>query len=205
MADSSAITYRPARPEDALRLAELFTEATEGVCLYSWSQRDPKRPPLETGAARLAGEDSDYSYRNAVVAETDGSVVAMMLAFPIGDPPSPGEEPQPRSADPEEAAELPAVLVPYTLELPGSYYLCGMAVAAAYRGQGIARHLLARAKAQARERGYGKLSLLVFEANRHARAIYERDGFALLARRPIVPHPLLAFDGGDILLMAREV
>lgn len=51
------------------------------------------------------------------------------------------------------------------LEAPGSLYICSLAVFDGHRGAGIGRELLAAARRQARERGFDKLSLLVFEKN----------------------------------------
>jgi ribosomal protein S18 acetylase RimI-like enzyme len=45
-------------------------------------------------------------------------------------------------------------------------------------GRGVGRALIAAAEAWGGERGYGMLTLHVFDANRGARAVYERCGFA---------------------------
>ena len=41
------------------------------------------------------------------------------------------------------------------------------------------------------ERGFTELSLAVFEENAAAVRLYERAGFAVAARSPVVPHPLI--------------
>ncbi|AKH22094.1 GNAT family acetyltransferase [Sedimenticola thiotaurini] len=47
-----------------------------------------------------------------------------------------------------------------------------------YRGQGIARRLLERVEAHARERGCCKLTLEVLAGNRRARSVYQQAGFS---------------------------
>lgn len=53
-----------------------------------------------------------------------------------------------------------------------------------HRRQGIARQLLAEAASRARERGAARLFLEVAADNRAARALYLREGFAQVGRRP---------------------
>jgi GNAT superfamily N-acetyltransferase len=45
-------------------------------------------------------------------------------------------------------------------------------------GSGVGGALMRAAEAWAREQGYRKLTLTVFEANRTARAVYEHLGYA---------------------------
>ena len=53
-----------------------------------------------------------------------------------------------------------------------------LAVGAEAEGRGAGRALLGAAEAWARARGYGFVTLNVFERNRRARAVYERTGYA---------------------------
>jgi len=52
-----------------------------------------------------------------------------------------------------------------------------VAVAREAEGQGLARVLLHAAETWARERGYNYMTLNVFVANQHARAVYEHLGY----------------------------
>lgn len=58
----------------------------------------------------------------------------------------------------------------------------GMGVVAAFRGQGVGTRLLAALIHEARDRNCRALSLSVEDANRAARALYERAGFKRLGR-----------------------
>jgi GNAT superfamily N-acetyltransferase len=64
----------------------------------------------------------------------------------------------------------------FTGELHGHVGI--LAVAGAAEGTGAGRALLEAAEAWSRGRGYRKLTLNVFAANRHARDVYEHVGYA---------------------------
>ncbi len=53
-------------------------------------------------------------------------------------------------------------------------------------------------------RGFSQLSLAVFEENAAAVRLYDRAGFTVAARSPVVPHALIPFSG-DLLVMMRPV
>ncbi len=126
-----------------------------------------------------------FSYSNCTVAERNGEVIGMLVAFPV--------EPDPDVSDPDE--EVDPVLKPYSeLERPGSFYICGMALFPEYRGEGLGTGLLDLARQQAYQRGLEELSLIVFEQNEQnagAKRLYERHGFREVDRRPAVPHELI--------------
>jgi GNAT superfamily N-acetyltransferase len=64
----------------------------------------------------------------------------------------------------------------FTLE--GHGHVGMLVVAEEAEGQGIGSALMRAAEAWAREQGYRKLTLTVFEANRKARALYDHLGYA---------------------------
>ena len=197
--------FRPAVKADSRRIAELFSVASGGVADYVWSQLDyPGLSPIEIGEQRYAREDTDFSYQNCVVAEIDGEVAGMLVAFPMAE-----EQPDAGASEPSEigapASDEPDVLAPYSeLEVPGSYYVCGIALLPECRNHGLGTRFLEIAREQARERGLRILSLLVFEQNEGAVRLYERHGYRVVDRRQVVPHPLIQY-GGDVLLMTAEV
>lgn len=192
-------TFRVATKDDCYEIARLFGIASGGVAGYVWSTLAPEYPgltPLEIGARRYASEEGPFSYKNCVVAELEGEVIGMLHAYPMG------EEPEE-----EEGADGPMdpVLEPYArLEIPGSFYVSGMAILPGHRGRGVGTRLLSMAGDRARELGLGTLSLLVFEQNTKAVRLYERNGFAIVDRAPVVPHELIRYTG-NVLLMRSEV
>ena len=57
---------------------------------------------------------------------------------------------------------------------------------------------------QAREKGFNKISLVVFEQNTGAKRLYDRLGYVEVAREPVYPHPLIHHTG-DALLMVKPI
>lgn len=191
-AGRTAPLLRPARKDDCRRIAELFRIASDGVADYVWSRLAPEYPGLpllDIGQKRYERENTAFSYQNCLVAEHDDEVVGLMHGFLMAGFGQPAEEVDP-------------VLRPYSeLELPGSFYVSGLAVLPGHRDRGIGAGLLAAARERAQDLGLGQLSLICFAANTGARRLYERHGLEVIARRPIVPHPLIHVSG-DALLMA---
>jgi ribosomal protein S18 acetylase RimI-like enzyme len=187
--------FRRARVEDCGEIAALYSISSDGVADYIWRKlAGPGEDPLEVGERRYAREDSVFSYKNCVVAEHNGEVIGMLVAFPMETEPNPGE---PERKDP--------VLAPYSeLERPGSYYVCGMALLPEHRGRGLGARMLGLAREEARRRGLAEMSLIVFEQNTVAKRLYERHGFREVDRRPVVPHGLIRYTG-DALLMVADV
>lgn len=193
--DAEAFTLRPARISDAPAIARLFLMSSDGLASYIWQRvAEPGQSPEDAGAARYARTGVAFSYENCLVVGYDGEVVAMAHAFPMA-PPPPDDEPE---ADP--------VLKPYAeLEDYGSYYLAGLAVDDALRGQGIGSRLLNAVINRARGHGFRRVSLICFEENQGAMRLYTRRGFHEMDRRPIVPHPCLHYTDGDAVLLAKVV
>ena len=194
--DSGAVTdivHRPARKADCADIAALYRIASDGLAAYIWSRRaEPGEDLLDVGRQRYEREDTAFSYRNCVVATKGTDVVGMLVAFPM-------------KVDPAEV-ETDPVLKPYSiLEEDASYYICGVAVVPPYRGQGIGSRFMAMAEQDALEKGLKKTSLIVFEENDGAKRLYDRLGYRVAAREPVVPHALLHIHGGDALLMVKDL
>ncbi len=59
------------------------------------------------------------------------------------------------------------------------------------------------AREQARQHGYDRLSLVVFEENTPALRLYQRLGYEIIDRAPIiVPHPLIRCSGDALPMVA---
>lgn len=203
--------FRAATLDDCYTIARLFQIASDGVCDYTWSTLASKYPgltPLEIGAKRYANPDNLFGYKNCVIAERNGEIVGMMVTFPIPKEIVSKSEPivEPAIAPDEDVpnTETPDVLAPYSLEAPGTWYICALALFPKFRRQRIGTQLLAVAHQQAAERGFKELSLLCFEQNAGALKLYQRHGFRTIARAPTVPHPLIHHTG-DVLLMTAPV
>jgi ribosomal protein S18 acetylase RimI-like enzyme len=185
-------SLRPARKSDCRRIAELYRISSDGVADYIWTKlASPGEDILEVGRRRYEREGTLFSYQNCKLVDRNGEILGMLVAFPM-------------KVDPEYV-ETDPVLVPYSLlEEDESYYVCGMAIEAAHRDQGIGTQLLAEAERSARALGFSKLSLIVFEQNAGAKRLYERAGYHEKLRHAVVPHPLIHYTG-DALLMVKHL
>jgi ribosomal protein S18 acetylase RimI-like enzyme len=179
-----------------------------GVADYIWSRlAEPGEALLDVGRRRYEREDTPFSYRNCQVVQCGDDVVGMLVAFPTesgdeprGEPDEPGAGDAGGSGEPEDP-----VLAPYAaLEDPGSYYVCGVALFPEYRGRGIGSRLMALAEQDAAALGLNRTSLVVFRENAGALRLYQRLGYAEIARARVVPHPLIRVTG-DALLMVKQL
>lgn len=183
--------FRPATKADCGKIAALYRISSDGVADYIWTKHAaPREDILEFGRKRYEREGSAFSYENCTVVEIDGQVAGMLVAFPMYVDPS--------------AVEDDPVLAPYSkLEEDNSYYICGMALFPEFRGRGVGTRLLSLAEQHAVEKGFEKLSLIVFEQNTGARQLYGRSGYVEVAREPVYPHPLIHHTGDAVLMVKR--
>ena len=171
--------HRPARPTDALAVAELVNMAGEGLPLYLWTDlAAPGQSPWELGQERARRESGAFSYPNTIVREEAGEVVTALIGYPLDDEPTP-----------VDYADVPPMFVPLQqLEdlAPGTWYVNVLATYSQYRGRGYGAELLSVADDIARETGKRGLSIIVADANAGARRLYERCGYRERARRAMV-------------------
>ncbi len=171
--------YRHATPQDARAMAELVNIAGEGMPLYLWTRMaGAGESPWAIGQQRAKRESGGFSYRNAVLREDGGSVVSALIGYPLPDAP-----------EPTNYQELPAMFVPLQqLEdlVPGTWYVNVLATYPDYRGKGYGAGLLSIAEQLAADTNRTGLSIIVSDANTGARRLYERQGYAEIASRPIV-------------------
>ena len=187
------ITFRPADKSDSRDIALLYRMSSDGVADYVWSTlAGPKEDLLDVGQRRYEREDTDFSYRNCMLADCDGEVVGMLVAFPM------------QLTDAADD-DIDPVLLPYCrLEEADSYYICGVAVLPDFRGKGIGSRFMAQAERDALDKGFSKISLIVFEKNTRAKKLYESLGYREAMREPVVPHALIRYTG-DAVLMVRQL
>lgn len=188
----NTLHIRKAQREESRDIASLFAMSSAGLSTYIWSQMaDVGEDLLDVGTARYARDNTAFSYQNCWIAEASGTMAGMLHAFKM---------------EVSDTTESDPVLRLYAeLEAPGSLYIAGLAVLPEFRRKGVARRLLAQAETQAKSLGLEQLSLICFEQNAGARTLYAREGFREIARRPVVPHPSLAYSNGDALLLIRDI
>lgn len=199
---------RAATVNDCPKIAQLFSIASDGVANYVWSTIQADYPGLsliEIGTKRYAQEQTDFSYQNCVVVECNGEVIGMMVSFPLKASVAESEPNFEVANHFESSLSEPDVLAPYNrlkLKVPKTWYIGGIALDPAFRGQGIGTQLLDIARIQAQSQGFQKLSLLAFEQNKRAVKLYERNGFKVIERTSVVPDELIHYTGNVLLMLA---
>ena len=192
-------TYRPAQADDSRFIAEMIDVSSDGIALIEWAQAAQatgNRTALDIGAESYSSDEGDYSYRNCYLAERSGQLAGMLLSFAM----HARETGEIVSAPPFDGTD---VFAPYKyLEEPNSWYICGVAVTPEHRGRGIGRELMLIARKQAIKNGYDRLSLVVFEKNKTAVRLYQKLGYKVVKRAPVVPHPLIRCSGDALLMVA---
>jgi ribosomal protein S18 acetylase RimI-like enzyme len=187
---------RDARKSDCVDLARLIDIAGEGLASYLWEQMaGPGEGPWEIGRQRAARETGSFSYRNSVVAEVDGRIVGTVIGYPV-----------PEEPEAIDLASTPPMFVPLQdLEnlAAGTWYVNAVAVFPEARGLGVGSRLMKRAEQAAKDLELRGLSLIVSDANRDARRLYERLGYEAVATRPMVKEQWQS-PGKNWVLMIRE-
>lgn len=171
--------YRAGTPADAEAMAELVNFAGEGLPVYLWTNlAEPEQSPWDVGRRRACRDNGAFSYRNTVVREEGGCVVACLIGYPLA------KEPDPSVYD-----DLPAMFVPMQqLEdlAAGTWYVNVLAAYPNFRGKGYGAELLRIAERLAECAGRNELSIIVSDANSGARRLYERCGYRERAKRGMV-------------------
>ncbi|MDC1287998.1 GNAT family N-acetyltransferase [Gammaproteobacteria bacterium] len=197
---SAEYTVRMATRNDAREIARLIAISSDGVAEIEWhEQADIENcTPLDIGERTYQNPQGDYSFSKATILEKNCEVAGMLLAFSM-----PATEPRNPENRPSVSDEN--VFAPYIyLEEPDSWYICGVAIYPQHRGHGLGTRLMALANDQAKEGGFTTLSLVAFEQNEGAVNLYEKLGYTVVDESPIVPHPLIHYEG-RALLMIRSV
>ena len=104
---------------------------------------------------------------------------------------------------PEERLTLYKPFGPLAPLAAGSYYISVLAVYPQFQGKGIGSKLMNLGRSHAVQRGFSKLSLPSFD-DAPVVAFYQRLGFTVAGRSPLVEHELMQFSG-DLLLMTRSI
>lgn len=171
--------HRYATPEDARVMAELVNIAGEGLPLYLWSKMSEEgQDPWEIGEARAKREEGSFSYRNTVLREVHGEVVAALIGYPLPEEPAPANY-----------GDMPALFVPLQQledELPGTWYLNVLATYPEHRGKGYGAKLIGIAERLAKAANRNAVSIIVSDGNTGARRLYQRLGYVQRATRPMV-------------------
>lgn len=176
MAKNIKIDIVPARREQAAAVASLIMEAMDYDCCRNFAGPDHTLDDFHRMmTALVAMDDSQYSYRNTLVAMAGSDIAGAIVCYDGRD------LHRLRRRFIEAAAEhLGRDFSQMDDETgPGEYYVDSLCVKAEYRHHGIATRLLAAAAAVKYER-HEPLGLLVDHTHPWAQHLYERVGFRVV-------------------------
>jgi len=188
---------RRAFKSDVDDIARLALIAGEGIPAWFWAQSSTEGQSVEeAGAMKLLSETENFSYHNAHVAEVDGKIAGMMLAYRLPD-----------ADTAEDLDDLPAFIRPLVeLEqcVPASFYINMIATYPQFRNRSIGTKLIGIVDGLAANAGCTVASIEVFDQNEGALRLYQRLGFSIMKKRRVVPHQSHPYDG-HIVLLTRQV
>lgn len=174
--ENSRIVVREARREDAPLIARVVCMAVE---------YDVKHPIYPVFLALAASEHAQYSYRNTLVCEVDGSPAGAIVGY-----------------DGALLEELRKPIFPllerYLGAIPdiedeteaGEFYFDSLAVLPEYRGMGVGRALLVALRERAFVAGHSRVGLIVDVDNPEAERLYMSLGFRRVGPKRFLGHDM---------------
>jgi len=189
------ITYRKGRKEDCAALAEFVSIAAGGVIEFLFHDLIPGMTPLEIERHGLENVEMPRSYKNSIVAESDGTLIGAVLSIPSSH----------HRITEEMRAFFPADRLAhlehfFSVRIENSLLLDALCTDEKSRGKGIGTQLISLTKEKARQAGFKFLSLVVFADNTNARRLYEQCGFEVIEKIELKPHALIPHEGGCFLM-----
>jgi len=188
---ADAIRIRRATVEDTDFLLPLIDRAAEGIPVLIWAQMAaPGQDPWEVGRLRIESEDAGISHRHCWIAEFESCPVGCLIVRQVSDPAEPPDPDTPSLILPLDELERAA---------PGTGYVYVLSTIREMRGRGIGTQLLSFAE---QYRGPNGMSLIVADNNTRAKSLYERCGYAEVARRRMVKNGWQS-PGAEWILMIK--
>ena len=195
---TAAIVTRPARKSDASEIALLVNIAVHGGIAQGWANDDEAEgtyEPLEVGRLQMMRDDTEFGWKSATMALVYGEVTGMLLGYRKDDEFTPVPAKVTGFMRPIEELEA---------EANGRWFISMLGVHKNWRGKGVGSELLKVADEKCRETKASGLALIVEDVNEGARRLYERRGFAVTDKRPMLAYPGGNRPGRDWLLMVKE-
>lgn len=164
-----------ATPDMASHIASLIMEAMNPQCCQNIAGPQHTLVDFHRMMTRLVEmEDSQYSYRNTLVAtNTEGILMGILVGYNGAD------LKKLRTRFIQEA--IVSFGIDYSSMEPeteaGEFYIDSLAVSSNFRGKGVAQQLLHAGIERARELGIPKVGLLCDKCNPNAERLYAHVGF----------------------------
>lgn len=186
---------RPSKIVDCLAIAELAQIAGENMPGHFWADaQQPGQSLVEAGAEIVKSTSDNFSYRNVTLACHDDEIAAMVLAYPL---PTAAEA----AEDLNDFPEFVRPMIELEQCVPESFYVNMLAAFPRFRGQGCGSLLMAEVDKMALAKHCKLISIQVFSSNHGALRLYQRLGFEIIERRPMVASDYHA--AADVLLLTK--
>ncbi len=192
------VIYRKGRKEDSPHIARLDNIASDGAIEFLFHDLIPGMSPVQIVASNLENDRYPHSYRSAIIAEYQETIIGMSLSFP-------GKY---HEITKEMKRFFPRDRINhfkdfFSAPVKDSYFLDAICVKEDSRSKGIGSTLIEQTKIKAVKEGYDSLCLLVFKDNAKAQRVYKRNGFEVIDRINLAAHELMPHDGGCLLMKAN--
>ena len=194
------IHYRDGQETDSHRLAELIVQASGGMAEFLFDGLIEGLTPAQIIAHQLVGDNYPHTYKNAIVAESNQTVVGMALSFPAWLHRITDEMKQFFPAD--RLAHLDDF---YSARVENSLLLDALAVDPAYQDMGIGSQLITLTQQKAQAHNFDAVSLIMFADNRSAYRLYERNGFRVVRPVKLEPRGPITYQGGCLLMCCELI
>ena len=188
------IELRAAALKEIPDLAQLAMMAGDGLLDAMYQGAIPALPTSKILEHRFRRIGTTKSYQNCWVAVHSDRVVGFVNAYPMDDEVL--DPPDPLLRDDRRYLIEPSEC----LKASGTFHLNTIAVLPDYRSHGVGTELLSLGRSRARDIGLSAMSLIVFEQNTRAVALYERFGFRAATRSRAAEHESMRYSG-DLILM----
>ncbi|RAP75256.1 GNAT family N-acetyltransferase [Paenibacillus montanisoli] len=163
---------RSATRDDSPAVIPLLMEAI-GSIAYMLTGASNEREAAERLSEFYRQPGNRISFEHVLVAEQEGELAGMLVAY-SGDDANELDEPF-RVQLSKRWPELAKSIVREAQD--GEYYLDALAVAEPFRGQGLAKRLMAAAERRASELGFDRTTLIVEAYNDKAYRLYKSGGY----------------------------
>ncbi len=205
------IHLREATPEDAGGLAHVCRLAGGGAFEYLYDGLQTGHDAQTILTALAARKNTPYSYHRFTVAESDGEFAGAANAISIPDLVSAEPHVLPtlyNELGMNRIAVLRATLRRMRLGLrirgrqpdADTLILANVAVFPEHTGQGIGAALVQHILDRAAVERYPSVSLVVWDANTRAHALYERMGFEQIYTAPFKPLPRMPYRARGLMV-----
>jgi ribosomal protein S18 acetylase RimI-like enzyme len=187
------INFRMGEERDAPAIARFYNMANNGLSETWWAKQARKGETwLDAFVRDIKLPNSIAYFARGVIAEDEGKVVGLLIAFPQEEiPPA------------DMLATLPSSEISI-LELrrlvEGSLFIAVVAVDENYRGMGIARHFVNMSLSVAAASRLKEASVIIHESNKEWLDSFLRRGFTERARRLVGDHAVYPHKSSWVLV-----